>query len=88
MNILSTTNIKRPCSIDSPVIVYSRDAANRLLKQGFAIISIEKNLKRKGDTSIFLFEPENGRTFEALLHILGEMKKEDENQKAEAHTEP
>ena len=41
---------------DRPVIVYRRDAANKLLAQGFKIISVEKNLKRDGDASIFLFD--------------------------------
>ena len=59
---------------DRPVIVYRRDAANKLLAQGFRIISVEKNLKRDGDTSIFLFDPENGETLKALDKILIELK--------------
>lgn len=57
----------------SPVIVYSREAANRLLQQGFQIIAVEKNLKRDGDASIFLFNPDNGKTYSALCKILKEM---------------
>lgn len=59
---------------DRPVIVYRRDAANKLLAQGFRIVSVEKNLKRDGDTSIFLFDPENGETLKALDKILIELK--------------
>ena len=59
---------------DRPVIVYRRDAANKLLAQGFKIISVEKNLKRDGDASIFLFDPENGKTLKALDKILIELK--------------
>mgnify|MGYP003468035532 FL=1 len=33
---------------DRPVIVYRRDAANKLLAQGFKIISVEKNFKSSG----------------------------------------
>lgn len=59
---------------DRPVIVYRRDAANKLLAQGFRIVSVEKNLKRDGDTSLFLFDPENGETLKALDKILIELK--------------
>ena len=59
---------------DRPVIVYRRDAANKLLAQGFKIISVEKNLKRDGDASIFLFDPEDGKTLKALDKILIELK--------------
>lgn len=59
---------------DRPVIVYRRDAANKLLAQGFRIVSVEKNLKRDGDTSIFLFDPENGETLKALDKILIKLK--------------
>ena len=62
--------------INRPVIVYRRDAANKLLAQGFRIISVEKNLKRDGDTSIFLFDPENGKTLKALQTVLQEVKAE------------
>lgn len=65
---------KRKYIPDRPVIVYRRDAANKLLAQGFRIISVEKNLKRDGDASIFLFDPENGKTLKALDKILIELK--------------
>ena len=54
--------------------MHRRDAANKLLAQGFRIISVEKNLKRDGDASIFLFDPENGETLKALDKILIELK--------------
>lgn len=63
-------------NLNRPVIVYRRDAANKLLAQGFRIISVEKNLKRDGDTSIFLFDPENGKTLKALQTVLQEIKVE------------
>lgn len=63
-------------NLNRPVIVYRRDAANKLLAQGFRIVSVEKNLKRNGDTSIFLFAPENGKTLEALQTVLQEVKAE------------
>lgn len=59
-----------------PVMVYRRDAANKLLAQGFHIISVEKNMKREGDTSVFLFEPANGTTLKALESVLKEIKDE------------
>lgn len=65
----------------SPVIVYSREAANRLLQQGFQIIAVEKNLKRDGDASIFLFAPDNGKTYSALCKILKEMNESKNNLK-------
>lgn len=65
--------IKRNYILDKPVIVYSREAANKLLQQGYQIIAIEKNLKRDGDASIFLFDPNNGKTYSALCKILKEM---------------
>lgn len=71
--------IKRNYIPDRPVIVYRRDAANKLLAQGFRIISVEKNLKRDGDTSIFLFDPENGETLKALNKILIELKEAKNN---------
>lgn len=66
---------------DRPVIVYRRDAANKLLAQGFRIISVEKNLKRDGDASIFLFDPDNGKTYSALCKILKEMNESKNNLK-------
>lgn len=63
-------------NLNRPVIVYRRDAANKLLAQGFRIISVEKNLKRDGDTSIFLFDSENGKTLKALQIVLQEIKAE------------
>lgn len=63
-------------NLNRPVIVYRRDTANKLLAQGFRIISVEKNLKRDGDTSIFLFDPENGKTLKALQTVLQEIKVE------------
>lgn len=66
---------------NSPVIVYSREAANRLLQQGFQIIAVEKNLKRDGDASIFLFNPDNGKTYSALCKILKEMSESKNNLK-------
>lgn len=63
-------------NLNRPVIVYRRDVANKLLAQGFRIISVEKNLKRDGDTSIFLFDPENGKTLKALQTVLQEIKVE------------
>ena len=71
--------IKRNYIPDRPVIVYRRDAANKLLAQGFRIISVEKNLKRDGDTSIFLFDLENGETLKALNKILIELKEAKNN---------
>ena len=70
VNLDSLNNLNRP------VIVYRRDTANKLLAQGFRIISVEKNLKRDGDTTIFLFAPENGKTLEALQTVLQEVKAE------------
>ncbi len=72
-DILSSKN-----NSESPVIVYSREAANRLLSQGFQIISVEKNTKRRNDSSIFLFAPNNGITMMALTKILNTMKEEKE----------
>lgn len=65
----------------SPVIVYSREAANKLLQQGYQIIAVEKNLKRDGDASIFLFDPNNGKTYSALCKILKEMNESKNNLK-------
>ena len=89
----SLNKIKRNYILDKPVIVYSREAANKLLQQGCQIIAIEKNLKRDGDASIFLFDPNNGKTYSALCDILKEMSESKNNLKpkklnAEVHTEP
>ena len=69
----SLDKIKRNYILDKPVIVYSREAANKLLQQGYQIIAVEKNLKRDGDASIFLFDHNNGKTYSALCKILKEM---------------
>lgn len=73
--------IKRNYIPNKPVIVYSREAANKLLQQGFQIIAVEKNLKRDGDASIFLFNPDNGKTYSALCKILKEMSESKNNLK-------
>ena len=76
VDLNSLDKIKRNYISDKPVIVYSREAANKLLQQGYQIIAVEKNLKRDGDTSIFLFDPENGKTLKALQTVLQEIKVE------------
>lgn len=77
----SIDKIKRNYISDKPVIVYSREAANKLLQQGYQIIAVEKNLKRDGDASIFLFDPDNGKTYSALCKILKEMSESKNNPK-------
>lgn len=69
---------KRAFIPERPVVVYNREAANRLIAQGYTVIAIERNLKRTGDASLFLFAPENGKTLKALNVILQQMKKEKE----------
>ena len=77
----SIDEIKRNYISDKPVIVYSREAANKLLQQGYQIIAVEKNLKRDGDASIFLFDPDNGKTYSTLCKILKEMNESKNNLK-------
>lgn len=81
VNLDRLNKIKRNYILDKPVIVYSREAANKLLQQGYQIIAVEKNLKRDGDASIFLFDPDNGKTYSALCKILKEMNESKNNPK-------